>query len=189
MIAAQVISRNGVDLFAPRTPTDAHRLHGVRLHRPDDDVKNVDVMFDQDVAGQRAVEDPVADARLEVGHTGFVLAPEVVRVIEALAQDDVSDLARVDALDHSAIALVVALLESDVKADLALGLLARGDHALATLNIGRDRLFAVDVFACVDGRFKVFGMEIGGAGDQHKVNVFRLKEPLVSPGAFEEVRI
>src|SRR5215510_10053029 len=124
MIAAQVVRRYGVDLFAERTPADAHRLHRMRLHRPVDDVQNVDVLFDQDVARKRAVEDPVADAGLEVGHARFVLASEVVRVIETLAQDDVSDLARVDALDHSAIALVVALLESDMNADLALRLLA-----------------------------------------------------------------
>src|SRR5215510_5630089 len=126
VIAAQVIRRYGVDLFAQRAPANTHRLHRMRLHRPVDDVQNVDVLFDQDVARKRAVEDPVADAGLEVGHAGFVLASEVVRVIKALAQNDVSDLARVDALDHSAIAFVVAFLESDVNAEFALSLLASG---------------------------------------------------------------
>src|SRR5215510_10512295 len=189
MIAAQVVRRYGVDLFTQRAPADAHRLHRMRLHRPVDDIQNVDVLFDEDVARKRAVEDPVADAGLEVGHAGFVLAPEVVRVIKALAQNDVSDLARVDALDHSAIALVVALLESDVNADFALRLLAGGDHPLAALDVGRDRLFAVGVFARVDGGFQVLGVEIGRAGDKHKVDVLRLQELLVSLGAFEEVRV
>src|SRR5262245_24485991 len=189
MVAAQVVRRYGVDLFAQRSPADAHRLHGVRFHRPVDDVQNVDVLFDQNVARQRAVEDPVADARFEIGHARFVLASEVVRVIEALAQNDVADIARVDALDHSAIALVVAFLDSDVDADFALRLLAGGDHPLAALDVGRDRLFAIGVFARVDGGFQVFGVEIGRTGDQRQVDVFRLQKLLVSPGALEEVRI
>src|SRR4030095_15381806 len=106
----------------------------VRLHRPVDDVQNVYVLFDQDVARKRAVEDPVADAGLEVGHAGVVVASEIVRVIKALAQNDVSDLARVDALDHSAIALVVAFLESDVNADFALSLLTGGGPPAAALD-------------------------------------------------------
>src|SRR5262245_26874144 len=187
MIAAQVIGRYGVDLLPQRAPADAHRLHRMRLHRPVDDVQNVDVLFDQNVARKSAVEDPVADARLEIGHARFVLASEVVRVIEALAENDVADLARVDALDHSAIALVVAFLESDVDADFALRLLAGGDHPLAALDVGRDRLFAVGMFARVDGGFQVFGVEIGRTGNQHQVDVFRLHKLLVSPGAFEEV--
>src|SRR5262245_20536304 len=189
MIAAQVIGRYGVDLLAQRAPADAHRLHRMRLHRPVDDVQNVDVLFDQNVARKSAVENPVADARLQVGHAGFVLAPEVVRVIKALAENDVADLAGMDALNHSAIAFVEALLESDVKADFALRLLARGDHPLAALDVGRYRLFAVDVLARVDGGFEVLGVEIRRAGDQHEVDVLRLQELLVSPVAFEEVRV
>src|SRR5262245_42284060 len=168
MVAAQVIGRNGVDLLAQRAAANAHRLHGMRLHRPVDYVQNVNVLLDQDVSRKSAVEDPVADARFEVGHAGLVLASEVVRVIEALAQNDVSDLARVDALDHPSIALVIALLESDVNADLALRLLAGGDHALAALYVGRDGLFAVGVLAGVDGGFEMFRMEIWRAGDQHE---------------------
>src|SRR5262245_17971512 len=189
MVAAQVIGRNGVDLFAQRASANANRLHGIRLHRPTDDVQNVYVLFDQDVARKSAVEDPVADARFEIGHAVLVLAFEVVRVIEALAQNDVSDLVGVDALDHPSIALVVSLLESDVNADLALRLLAGGDHALAALDVSPDRLFAVGVLAGVDGGFEMFRMEIGRAGDQYEVDVLRLQEFLVSPVTLEEVGV
>ena len=74
-----------------------------------------------------------------------------------------------DALDHPAIALVEAFLESDVQADLALRFLAYGDHPLAALDVGRDRLFAVDVFARVDGGFEVLRVEIGRTGDRGDV--------------------
>jgi hypothetical protein len=62
-------------------------------------------------------------------------------------------------LDHPAIALVVALLESDVKAQAALCLLACGYYAHATLDVSADGLFQVDVFSSCDRRFEV---SIGG---------------------------
>src|SRR5665811_917973 len=68
-----------------------------------------------------------------------------------------------------------ALLESELDGSRLGGLVGGAEQALHAGDIGARGLFAIDVFAGRDGRFEMFGMQIDGRGDEHRVDV-RLRE-------------
>jgi len=64
----------------------------------------------------------------------------------------------VNPLYQRAVALRITLLKSNVKTQSTLSLPAGGDDSLAALNVGRDRLFEVDVFPRSDYRLQMGGV-------------------------------
>src|SRR5207245_158428 len=80
---------------------------------------DVDVLLHQDVAGEHAVEHPVAHARLHRGHAGRGLPREVARVVVGLRADDVADVPGVAAPHHLPVGRRVAAVEPHRHADLA----------------------------------------------------------------------
>ena len=143
---------------------------GMPLHDPVHDVDDVDVLLDQDVAGEHAVEDPVAHARLHRGHAGRRLPLEVVRVVVGLRANEVADGARVDAPDHLLVGRRVMGLEPHRHADLAHALASGLLDPLRAVHVRGHRLLQIDVLARGDRGLEVIGMPVGRARDEDGVH-------------------
>ena len=78
----------------------------------------MDVLLDEDVSRKGFVEDPIAYSGLERRHSRLVLPIEIICVVIGLPKSEVAYLSVVNTLDERPIAVRVALLESDMNADL-----------------------------------------------------------------------
>src|SRR5436305_274109 len=88
-----------------RTPAapSAHAVdfHRVGFHHPVHDVDAVDVLFDDVIAGEPGVVEPVANLVFQVRPLRLArLVPEVSDVVVAVPRDDVADHALVNLLDR-----------------------------------------------------------------------------------------
>ena len=176
-----VVVAPGVALVGPaRAAARAHRLHRVPLQEPVGDVDDVDVLLHDDVAGQRLVVDPVAQAPLG-GRGGRPVGPVDGRgEVVDLPRDGRPDLALVDPLRELDVGRGVADLEADREAQLLRPrLLAEGHHPLAPRDVHPHRLLEVDVLARGEGGLAVGGVEPRRARDVHRVHVLAVEERLV----------
>src|SRR5262245_1469718 len=117
MIAGQKIGGNAGHFLPHGSATGSDHLDGMCFERPIYNVEDVDVLFDDNVAGESLVEHPVADACFARGHPFLVMTVEVVGEIETLAQRDASNFAGVNPFNDRAITFVISLLKSDMNAD------------------------------------------------------------------------
>ena len=104
---------------AARAASRAHGLHRVRLQQPVGDVDDVDVLLDDDVAGEHPVVDPVAQPPLGGRGVRPVGPLEGRGEVVDLARDRLPICARVDALRQLDVGRGVADLEADREAQLA----------------------------------------------------------------------
>ena len=157
------------DLVADHTAAVAGHLHRVLVEEPVDHVDVVAILFDQDVAGVLAVEEPVADELF-----GFVVAlGDGGSAAEPGGADhlDGSEFAgRVDGAG-SLIILAVTLLEIHADALGGVGLPGSGLEAADTGGVNTGGLFAEDVLAGFDGGFEMLGVQERGRGDEHGVHI------------------
>src|SRR6266436_119287 len=113
-----------------RTPQSASGggcFQRMPFENPVTDVDYVNVLLDDDVAGKRAVVDPVAQAALRGRRVGPGRAIDVAGEIVRFAADEVAERAAVNAPDKLQKRRADADLEADVEAELAIGALADFD--------------------------------------------------------------
>src|SRR5215472_16406864 len=103
-------------------------LHRMVLQNPVANIDGVDVLLHDDVARKRTVMHPITKAPLLRARVRPVGAPNVTRDVVRLAARDLAQRAAVNALHHFDEHRAIADLEPDVKAELALSLLADFDH-------------------------------------------------------------
>src|SRR6266446_1014108 len=116
-------------------------------------VDHVNVLLDDDVAGKRAVINPVAQAALGGRCVGPSRAIDVAGEVVCFAADDVAERAAVNAPDKLHKRRAVADLEADVEAELAFRALADFDDTQCAGYIDSHGLLKVDVLPSSDGGF------------------------------------
>src|SRR5690242_4936991 len=135
------------------------------LQNPIANINDVNVLLHDDVAGENAVVDPIAQThfgRRSVWPRGAIdVAGEVVR----FAANDVAEGAAVDALDHLDEGGAIANLEADVKAELAFRSLADIHDFLGAGNVDRDRLLQINMLAAADNGVEMLRVIVGRRGD------------------------
>ncbi len=173
----------GVALVGPAgAPARAHRLRRVRLQEPVGHVDDVDVLLDDDVAGERLVVDPVAHAPLDRGRVRPVGPVDRGGEVVDLPADGRPDLPRVDAPRELDVGRGVADLEADREAELLRPRdLAEGHDLLAAGHVHPHRLLEVDVLARGERGLGVQRVEPGRARDVDRVHVLAGEEGLVGP--------
>jgi len=122
--------------------------HWVCPHDPVADVDDVDVLLEKNVAGEVAVEEPVAQAVLIGSRRSTIDHDGGRRVIERRDLRDLSDLARVNAANQLDEGRRGADLEADGHADLAVLAAADLECTAGLGNVDADGLLAVGVLAC-----------------------------------------
>src|SRR6185503_15852490 len=134
----------------------ADRLHRVRLQQPVRDVDDVDVLLDDDVAGERDVVDPVAQATRRGRRVGPLGPLDRRSEVVDLARDGRPDLAGMHAPGELDVWRGVADLEAYREAQLPRArLLPERHHRLRAGHVDGDRLLEVDVLAGADGGLEV----------------------------------
>src|SRR5215470_10930198 len=160
----------------------------MRLENPVADINDVNVLLDDDVAGEHAVVHPVAEAALGgrgVGPSGPV---EVAAQVVGFAAGDFAESSRMNAANHFDERGAIANLEANVEAELAFGALANVDDFFRAGDIHSDWLFEIDVLARRDDGFEVLRMKIRRRGDDDGVDFFGGSNFAESVGADEQLR-
>src|SRR5262249_61713250 len=141
----------------------------MRLQDPVANVDDVDVLFDNDVAGENLVMHPIAQTDFLRRSVGPLWAVDVARKVVGFTADDFAEGAGMDAADHFDKRRTIADLKPDIEAQFTV-------HALANVNdlgragdIHRDGLFQIDVLAGGDGGVKLFAGEDRRRGDDDSV--------------------
>ncbi len=133
-------------------------------------VEGVDVLLDDDIAGQHAVIEPVADAPL--GRRGVVVPRVEERtVVIRLGETDLADTAGMEALHQFDERRSLPDLEADFQGDAALGPAAGFKHAPGARHIDGYRLLAVGVLAGRDRPFQMLRMEVRWRRDHDRVHL------------------
>src|SRR6266567_9586970 len=153
---------------AALAPARRRSLQGMSLENPVANVDDVNVLFHDDVAGKSAVIQPVAEATLGRGGVGPGGPVNVAGEIVSFTADNLAKRSGMDATNHFHEGRAIADLESNVKAELAFGMLADLDDFERAGHIDGYRLFKINVFTASDDSIQVPGMIVGGCGD----NVF-----------------
>ena len=104
----------------------------------------MNVLLDNDVAGEQAVLDPIAQTKHHRRSTG-VIEIDSWTVVISRAGHDFTQCAAVNTLDQLDIGRRHADLKTDIEAEPSLGFLAYFEHALRAGNVDSDRLFTIDV--------------------------------------------
>src|SRR6185503_15524647 len=153
------------------------------------DVDDVDVLLDDDVAGERDVVDPVAQATRRGRRVGPLGPLDRRSEVVDLARDGRPDLAGMHAPGELDVWRGVADLEAYREAQLPRArLLPERHHRLRAGHVDGDRLLEVDVLAGADGGLEVRGMEPGRRRDVDRVHVLVREQRLVRVQALVELR-
>src|SRR5262245_7692634 len=96
----------------------------MRLQDPVANVDDVDVLFDDDVAGKNLVMHPIAETDFLQRSVGPLRAVDVAGKVVSFTADDLAQGAGMDAADHFDKRRTIADLKSDVEAQFAVGPLA-----------------------------------------------------------------
>ena len=136
------------------------------------DVEVVDVLLDDVIAAEPVEVVPVAHLVFHFGLAGLADAdPEAGAVPVDAGEEDVADLAVLDAGDGFLIARIVMPLQADGDHQvLLLRLFVGGEHAADAGPVDGDRLLHEDVLAGFDGGFEVQRAEAGRRGQDHQVD-------------------
>jgi hypothetical protein len=177
------IARVGANL----APARAHGAFGVPPEHPIAHVDDVDVLLDNDVAGKRALPNPVAQPLLHGRGVGPIGPVKVPAVVVSQAASDLADCAVMDAARQLHYGRRHANLKSHVETQLALRLLADANDVMGAGNVHGHRLLAIDVLAGLHDRLEMLRMEVGRSGDKNEIHFFRGGDFLVSVGAFKEL--
>src|SRR5437588_492071 len=160
----------------------------MRLKNPVADVDDVDVLFDNDVAGKRAIVHPVAEAALGgrgAGPSGTINVPgEVV----GFAAGDFAEGAAVNPPDHFDERRTIPDLEANIETELAFSALADFDDLFRAGHVHADGLFEIDVLAGGDDGLHVLRMKVRRRGDDDRIDFLRSGNFVESVRADEELR-
>src|SRR6266852_3663418 len=160
----------------PQSTPGGRGLERMPFENPVTDVDYVNVLLDDDVAGKRAVVDPVAQAALRGRRVGPGRAIDVAGEIVRFAADEVAERAAVNAADKFDKRRAVANLEADF-----------GDTQRARY-VHSHWLLEIDVFARGDDGFEMLGVIVGRCGDDNRIHFLGKRDLLVSAGTDEELR-
>ena len=116
----------------------------------------MDVLLDEDVAGERAIPEPVAQAVLGGGRAGAHLFDRGRRVIEGGDGGDLAQGAGLHTTHGFGDGRSVAHLEANVDALRRTDLAGDGEGAAGLRDVDPHRLLAVDVLAGADSRLQFF---------------------------------
>ena len=127
----------------------------MRLKNPVADVDDVDVLLDDDVAGERAVVNPIAQPTFPRGRVGPGRAVDIAGEIVRFSAYDFAERACMNAANHFDERRTITNLKADVKAELSVDAFTEVDDLVRPRNIDRDRFFEIDVLACAHNGFKM----------------------------------
>ena len=168
------------DIDARLAAAGALRLDRVRLQVPVRDVDHVDVLLDDDVAGQRLVEDPVAQARRRGALRGLRL--QAAGVVVDVPEHRRADVAAMHARGRFAKERVAARLEvHEHVARRPCGFDGTLDREAAG-HVDRDRLGQVEVLAGLQHGNRLLGMEVRRAFDGHGIELADRRDACSRPG-------
>src|SRR6266481_1196863 len=184
VISVRVAVRSGT----PESASGCGCFQRMPFENPVTDVDHVNVLLDDDGAGEGAVINPVAEAALHGRCLGPGRAIDVAGEIVWFAADDVAERAAVNAPDKLAKRKAVADLEADVEAELAIGALADFGDTQCGGYIDSHGLLKIDVLPSSDGGFEMLRVIVGRCGDDDRIHFLGMRNLLVSVGPEEEQR-
>src|ERR1041385_622409 len=127
----------------------------MRIQNPVADVNDVNILLDDDVAGENLVVHPVAQANFIRRSFGPLRPIDVAGEIVRFAANDATNRAGMDAADHFDKRRAVANLEADVEAEFSVGALANVDHFHGARNVHSNGLFQINVLTRGDYGFEM----------------------------------
>jgi hypothetical protein len=148
-------------------------LDGMAAEDPVADVDDVDVLLEEDVAGEHAVPEPVAKADFIGGHARPGVVYGCRRVVVGGDAGELAERAGVDAVDDLDEGRRAADLETDIDTGLAVDALGDLKGFAGLRDIDADRLFAVGMLAAGNRGFEVLDVEVWRRRDLDGVDVFR----------------
>ncbi len=169
MVIDLAILRLGEDLSA----SHADSLRRVLvLHHPGSDVKEVNMLFDVEIAREPGEIVPVAHLVEHFGPIGLArLGPAAATIVVGKKRYNFADRAVVDALDALAKAIVGAQAKARDDRQLFLaGQLARRQDGMDARDIDGDRLLGEDMLASLDRRLQMLRPEVGRRAEQDHVD-------------------
>ena len=161
-------------------------LERMRAEHPVAEIDDVDVLLDQDVAGEGAIPEPVAQPILVGRCAGAVLFSRCGRVVVCPSDGNLAQCAGLDLLRDGGDGRRVAALEADIDALRGLDALGDLESVFGLANVDAHWLFAVDMLAGRDRGLKMLHVKEGRRGDLDQVDVRRGGELFEGMRAVEE---
>src|SRR5438045_343028 len=158
------------------------------LENPIANVDDVNVLFDDDVAGQNAVVDPVAQTFLNGRCIGPGWTINVASQIVRFAADNTPKGSAMDALNQFNERGTIANLETHIQTEFALGAFASLDHLQRAGHVHGDGLLEVDVLSASDDGFQMLWMIIRRRSNHYGVHLFGGSHLLIGFGANKNLR-
>ena len=156
----------------------AHGFDRMTFERPVADINDMNILFDDDIAGEHAVLQPVAQATQRPGEIRKIGIYGGAIVVDRTG-NDVSERAGVDAPHQLDIWGRHTNLETNIQAEFPLGFLADLEHAFGAGNVDGHRFFAINMLARGHRGRQVLDMEIRRRRDHDGVHQLRFHDLLV----------
>src|SRR5882762_11277980 len=96
----------------------------MRFQNPIADINDVNILFDDDVARENAIVDPISEAAFVGRSVRPLRALDVTGQVVRFTANNFSDSSRVDAADHFDEWRTIANLKADVEAEFSFGTFA-----------------------------------------------------------------
>ena len=142
----------------------------MRLKNPVANVDDVNVLLNDDVAGEHAVVNPVTEPPLGGRSVWPRRAIDVSAKVIGVAASNFAKRAGVNAAHHFHERRAVPDLEADVEAELAFSALANLDDFFRAGHVDGYGLFKIHVLAGSNDRFEVLRMKIRRCGNDNSVD-------------------
>ena len=146
-------------------------LDGMALQHPVADIDDVYILFHDDVAGESAIEDPVAQPFLQRRGVGIVRFLQCPGIVVGQSRTDPSQGSIMDPSRQLNEGWGTPDLKTHVQAEPSLGLPGDLHDVLAAGHIDGDRFFAVGMLAGVYHGLQMLRVVVGRAGDENGIHL------------------